>query len=494
MAAIKYLEDSPKTIPGVKEKIEDMKKLYKEIHGLPYGDPRMEQIEVFIDWMRKNGAIFEKIQMHYYAHDYRGVHTMKDIEEFEIFLRVPENLIITSKRGKQTPIGAKMVASGIELDWDYLAYITVFFLTEYHNPTSFWRPYLDVYPKDVSCFPMFYTEEEKNMIKGSEMLKQVYDELEEIKSEYSKIAEAVPEFKQFSLEEYTRYKTLTISRIFYVTIHGVEDRIMVPLADMFNHHYERLGETRWCYDNQTDDFVVNAEKLIPKGDPICEHYGDKPNYRFLFYYGFLIENNNYNCIYVKLYFDKEDPDVIQKANMIGAYPDSEIKTFKYFEHYDMSEKHNNKFIGFLRFLEYRDDLNELKGYCIPEILDVTTCDFVRRKLRVPMLSIENERGALKRLKAIAKKCLPGYPDSYDTDMELLKKTDLTFNERNIIIFRSDEKRIYTEMIELADLGLQILDMEDFTKAQEQFNKIGKGKSYSLYFENILLPFLTSNDQ
>ena len=111
------------------------------------------------------------------------------------------------------------------------------------------------------------------MIKGSEMLKQVYDELEEIKSEYSKIAEAVPEFKQFSLEEYTRYKTLTISRIFYVTIHGVEDRIMVPLADMFNHHYERLGETRWCYDNQTDDFVVNAEKLIPKGDPICEHYG-----------------------------------------------------------------------------------------------------------------------------------------------------------------------------------------------------------------------------
>jgi len=474
-----------------------MKELYKKIYCLPYGDSKMEKIEAFTTWMKKNGAKFNKIQMRYYDTDYRGVHTMKDLKEEEVFLIVPKSLIITAQKGKETALGAKVLKANLDLNWDYLVYINIFLLVQFHDPHSFWKPYMDVYPRDVSCFPMFYSKEERKLLRGSIMISHIDDEIEEIEQEYKKIVEAVPEFKQFTLEEYMKNKTLIISRIFYVTMHGVVDRIMVPLADMFNHHYERLGETHWRYDDKEDAFVVSAEKVIPKGDPICEHYGEKPNYRFLFYYGFLIENNTHNCVYIKLFFNKDDPRIMEKCKMIGGYTDSEIETFKYFEYYNIEEARNNKILGYLRFIEYNNNLNVFNKYLIPPITNASTCTFLKRKLRCPILSLENEKKVLARTKKIASECLKMYPDSYEKDMELLNKTNLTFNQRNCIILRSDEKRIFRGMIELAELGLALIELKDSqmnkkdSKAvQEHFEKMAKGKSYAAYFEKVLIPFLT----
>jgi hypothetical protein len=54
--------------------------------------------------------------------------------------------------------------------------------------------------------------------------------MEQLKEEYHRIITSVPEFKMFTQEEYIRNKILVISRIFYVKINGVTERIMVPLA------------------------------------------------------------------------------------------------------------------------------------------------------------------------------------------------------------------------------------------------------------------------
>ena len=228
----------------------------------------MEKIETFTKWMKTNGATFDKISMRYYGPDYRGVHTTKQINQYELFLHVPQKLIVTSQMGKETAIGAKVLESGVEISWDYLTYITIFLLTQFHDPKSWWKSYMEVYPKDVSTFPMFYTEEEKKLLVGSPMCKHIDEEIEEIKEEYDAIVKAVPEFKQFTLEEYMKNKTLVISRIFYVKVHGTTERIMVPLADMFNHHYERLGETFWKYDDKDDAFIVYAQKPLKSGDPV----------------------------------------------------------------------------------------------------------------------------------------------------------------------------------------------------------------------------------
>lgn len=52
-----------------------------------------------------------------------------------------------------------------------------------------------------------------------------------------------------------------------------------------------------------------------------------------------------------------------------------------------------------------------------------------------------------------------YPQTLAEDMEILKRTDLTFNESNATLFRSGEKEILTFLIEMADYVLNLLEMK-----------------------------------
>jgi hypothetical protein len=37
---------------------------------------------------------------------------------------------------------------------------------------------------------------------------------------------------------------------------------------MFNHHYEKVGQTYWKYEDKDDSFVVTAQRDIPLGDAV----------------------------------------------------------------------------------------------------------------------------------------------------------------------------------------------------------------------------------
>ena len=223
-----------------KEKSVQMKKRCEEEHGLTFDNPEMLKIERFMKWMRDGGAKFKNVRMRYYGPDYRGVHAYENVESNENFLNVPNSLIITPQSGRDSELGRKILKSGVKLNWDYLVYITVFLMAEMHNPTSKWKPYLDVYPRLASNFPLFYSESEKSMLKGSPMLDHISSEYNQIKEEYYRILGVVPDFKQFTPEEYIRNKVLVVSRIFYVKMHGIAERIMVPLAGNILIHYSYI--------------------------------------------------------------------------------------------------------------------------------------------------------------------------------------------------------------------------------------------------------------
>eukprot|EP00826_Nyctotherus_ovalis_P041129 TRINITY_DN410_c0_g1_i1.p1 TRINITY_DN410_c0_g1~~TRINITY_DN410_c0_g1_i1.p1 ORF type:complete len:265 (-),score=64.64 TRINITY_DN410_c0_g1_i1:738-1532(-) len=215
---------------GLADKTTELKQRCKDEYGLECGSANMKKIESFMQWMREGGAKFRRLQLKYYGPDYRGVHTNGNIKANEVFLKVPYHMIITSKSGRQTEIGKKILATKVKVHWDYLVFITVFLMVEMHNPTSKWKPYLDVYPHLANTFPLFYTDYEKFLLRGTPMLEHIASEYKMLSDEYNRLAEAIPEFREFSEEEYIRNKILVVSRIFYVTLDGVGERIMVPLA------------------------------------------------------------------------------------------------------------------------------------------------------------------------------------------------------------------------------------------------------------------------
>jgi len=223
---------------------------------------------------------------------------------------------------------------------------------------------------------------------------------------------------------------------------------------MFNHHYDKIGQTYWKYEDSTDSFDVRAQRAIPINDAvffaysklskICENYGQKPNYRFLFYYGFLIDNNNKNAVYIRLQLSKSDSLAPIKENMIGTACGRDIRTFKYFENYAADMKTNDKLLGYLRFFEYEGNLNDIGQYFNPPIENVKTVKVMKRKLRLPPVSVDNEKKMLARLKLIAEASLKKYPQTYEEDVKILKEQEktLSFNQRNSLIFRMGEKKVF----------------------------------------------------
>ena len=153
LGAIKSLIECPLS-DKIKETIEEYKVKYKKDCGVHYGDPSMENMEKFVLWMKQNGAKLDKVRIYNYGPDYRGVHSAKDIEENEVILTVPKKFIITAKMGRETEIGRKVIESGINLSFDYLFFIATFLLIQEFDENSWWKPYIDVYPKLVDTFPI----------------------------------------------------------------------------------------------------------------------------------------------------------------------------------------------------------------------------------------------------------------------------------------------------------------------------------------------------
>lgn len=65
-----------------------------------------ERFDKLFDWMRKDGAEFEKLKLRYYAPDYRGVHAARDIKRGETIVYVPLEELITMEMAMETKIGS----------------------------------------------------------------------------------------------------------------------------------------------------------------------------------------------------------------------------------------------------------------------------------------------------------------------------------------------------------------------------------------------------
>ena len=72
------------------------------------------------------------------------------------------------------------------------------------------------------------------------------------------------------------------------------------------------------------------------------------------------------------------------------------------------------------------------------------------------ISKKNEEKALILLLKMCKENLGKFPDSWESDIQLLKKDNLTYNERNCIMFRAGEKRIYNFFIKFATHAIEVL--------------------------------------
>lgn len=285
----------------------EVKEQYDADHLIKVDTEEKERFEKLFKWMTKDGAQFDKLKMRYYGPDYRGVHAARDIKKGETILYVPKKEIITLEMAMESPIGALMAARNMRnrLLSPKHSFLSCFIMQEKRKPTSYFKEFIDILPKNFTNFPIFYTVEERQWLEGSAMQNVISDKIKDIQTDYNTICNEVPEFRQFSLKEYSEMRMMVCSRIFGISINGVKTDGFVAYADMLNH--QRPKETQWSYSDEREGFIIEATDDIKRGQQVYDSYGKKCNTRFLLNYGFINLNNDANEFPLVVRLRLDDP-------------------------------------------------------------------------------------------------------------------------------------------------------------------------------------------
>lgn len=82
----------------------------------------------------------------------------------------------------RSPIGKLMYEKGLRqrLISPKHSFLGTYLLQEWKKDVIPFDEYLDILPKNVSDFPIFFSEEDKKFLKGSPFLNQVNEKIEDI--------------------------------------------------------------------------------------------------------------------------------------------------------------------------------------------------------------------------------------------------------------------------------------------------------------------------
>ena len=131
------------------------------------------------------------------------------------------------------------------------------------------------------------------------------NEQDRYKKTYAKICEVIPDFSQFTCQEFLETISLIYSRYYNLSVGDQEMVCMVPYADMFNHKDEL--QTTFSYDNWLEGFRVIAKRNIRKGEEVCSRYGQElTNLSSFLGYGFIQmkADSTLNIVMITLRVDK----------------------------------------------------------------------------------------------------------------------------------------------------------------------------------------------
>ena len=262
-----------------------------------------DKIRKLVKWLRENNCQIHGLRTGPVPDcEYRGVLATKLLRPKTEILTVPKKCIISSRMALHSSI-LKRLGPAVQDLYSPHSPIALFLLSQWLQPDSFWTPYLESLPHDVSEMPVFFEEKWRRALEKSicgPMLKQ---RLFEMKHDWEIISSSIPEVKRnFNFFDFKWARTMAITRVFGGHLDfdvksqqgiGEKAHLMVPMADLLNHRTK--PQTHWIYNPVMEKFQITTTKYIKKGQEICDSYGEKCNSRYFVNYGFLLPNNeNHN--------------------------------------------------------------------------------------------------------------------------------------------------------------------------------------------------------
>eukprot|EP00457_Paulinella_chromatophora_P007097 gb/GEZN01007117.1/.p1 GENE.gb/GEZN01007117.1/~~gb/GEZN01007117.1/.p1 ORF type:complete len:382 (-),score=60.05 gb/GEZN01007117.1/:181-1326(-) len=344
---------------------------------------------------------------------------------------------MTQEIAQESKIGRMIAQASFTLGSTH-SWLAAYLLQEQANPLSSWKPYIDTLPRRYDSVPINFSDEEKEWLTGSMALHKEAERRQSLKVEYDEICKHVPEFKQFTLQEFTWARLVVITRIFGIKIGTRKTCGLVPLADMLNH--KRPQQTKWEYADSKRGFVILALESIQPGEQVFDSYGPKCNSRFFVNYGFALDENEDNQAYIVVTLPPGVANRNEKLAMMGLQ-----ETRRFQVHPSYTHQGTRNLFSMLRFMCLGAG-NEWEHF--KQMFDGTH------------RSEHNERLALTLLGVAVKRNLARFPTSLQQDNELLASGTLEMfgNYRNSVVMRRGEKLVLHAFLELSNRALELLEL------------------------------------
>ena len=439
----------------------------------------------FLKELYKNNAFFPKLEIQFFSDNYRGVIAKSPIKKDEIILSIPKECLISLELVLETEYGKKIGEIMFnELTSPKHCLLSSFILFEKNNPK--WKFYFDLLPKDFSNFPIFYTDDELQYLKGSPFLNQILDKKSDMKKDYLKLCEYIPLFNQFTFDQFMEARMIISSRIFGISINNNKTDVLVPYADLLNH--KRPRQTQWYYDDKINSFVIQATEDILIGKEIFDSYGKKTNGRFLLNYGFAVENNDSAEYVLNVIFN----DCYPLYDIKKQYLKNEKKIKIFYLNINLYESQIIELLSFLRFCMFDGDINDLLKltHCNDKNYIYTYDSNIFGFGYIPPVNIEIEINVLKKLKILLIQALNQYPTTIEQDKKIYKEDkNISFNCKNCLLLTISEKNVIDYYIYFCEFCLDLLKVKNRKELIDKLSTNINDFQFEFYLQEALLKLI-----
>ncbi len=414
-----------------------------------------DETEKFINWLKTNGAKISDLYINKITETERNVMSSSRIVKNQTIIKIPKKLIITDKHGRDSYYGKLLLNGNYEKITNLnIALVAIYMLSTF-NSNGFFQPYYNILPTNISHFPIFWREKHLSLLKGSNILNDIANRIDDFKNDYKIIGDNCKDFKsKFPLKHFLYIRTLIGSRNFGIYIDGVRRCAMIPLSDMLNH--DSNPSTNWYYSDKEEAFKMDTNININKSIEITDTYGNKCNSKYLLYYGFTLQDNKKNTIYIKL---RHREDGLNKLK------------------YNISPSFN----GYLKHNLENDIITDLMPFLRvsaaskKQLLDYPTIQYYNEPI-----DKENEFIALDNLKKALNTIEANYTYRFKPLLNKLKTTEKFTREYhaiNLIIGEIKIIHFYKEMIEYILNKFKFKTRSDTNKAYELYENTIKSRLF-----------------
>ena len=447
----------------------------------------------FLKELYKFNSFFPKLEIHFYTDDYRGVTAKSNILKNEIIMTIPKECLISLETVFETSYGKKINEFMYkELNSPKHCLLSSFLLYEEKNKK--YKYYFDLLPKDYSNFPIFYKNNELEYLKGSPFYAQILEKKEDIKKDYNKLCEHLPDFNQFSFSKFCKARVLISSRIFGISINSKKTDVLVPFADLLNH--KRPKQTQWFYDDNLESFVIQAIDDIKEGNEIFDSYGKKTNARFLLNYGFCLEENDTSEYLLNIDFNNNYPLFdIKKQVFRNEFENNNNINRNFCLNNNIYESQITELLSFLRFILFDGDINDLYNIFNS---NSNENNIEINIFYIPAINKDLEIKVLKHLHLLCRKSLAKYPTTFEQDQNIYNnknKNNISFNKRNCLLLLMNEKTVLSFYIYFCEYCISLLKLKS---QKEVLSKVENDFKYNecqfeFYIQEVILKLYENED-